>query len=134
MICVGAWLADLDQVRVTVEAEGLAAGGSDVERAPEGLVEEGDGGVADGFEAGQAVGDLCAELGGCSFFGLAGSDGDFYDVFLRDAWDGCAGGFGVGGDGDGADEAEVNDVAGQDGVVAVAEGLEDVGVGEHLSR
>ena len=43
-----------------------------------------------------------------------------------------AGGFGVGRDGDGADEAEVDDVAGEDGVVAVAEGGEDVGFGEHL--
>ena len=40
----------------------------------------------------------------------------------------CAGGFGVGGDGDGADEAEVDDVAGEDGVVTVAEGGEDVGL------
>ena len=53
-------------------------------------------------------------------------------MFLGDAGDVCAGGFEVGGDGDGADEAEVDDVAGEDGVVAVAEGEEDVGLGEHL--
>lgn len=121
-------------MRVAVEAKGLAAGGSDVEGGPDGRVEEGDSGAADSFETSEAVGDLCAELGDGGFFGLGGSDGDFYDVFLRDAWDGCAGSFDVGGDGDGVDEAEVDDVAGQDGVVAVAESLEDVGLGEHLFR
>ena len=43
----------------------------------------------------------------------------------------AAGGVGVGRDGDGADEAEVDDVAGEFGVVAVAEGGEDFGLGEH---
>lgn len=99
-----------------------------------GRVQEGDGGAADGFEAGEAVGYLCAELGGGGFFGLGGGDGDFDDAFLRDAWDACAGGFGVGGDGDGVDEAEVDDVAGEYGVVTVAEGVKDVGLGEHLFR
>jgi hypothetical protein len=32
------------------------------------------------------------------------------------------------------DEAEIDDVAGEDGVVAVAEREEDVGLGEHLCR
>ena len=50
---------------------------------------------------------------------------------MRDAGDLGAGGFEVGGDYDGADEAEVDDVAGEDGVVAVAECEEDVGLGEH---
>ena len=39
-------------MRVAVEAEGLAAGGGDVERCPDGLVEEGHFGLAYGFEAG----------------------------------------------------------------------------------
>ncbi len=53
-------------------------------------------------------------------------------MFLGDVGDVGAGGFFVSGDGDGADEAEIYDVAGEDRVVAVAEGLEDVGLGEHL--
>ena len=52
-------------------------------------------------------------------------------MFLGDSGDSGAGGFGVGLDGEGADEAEVDDVAGEFGVVAVAEGGEDVGFGEH---
>jgi hypothetical protein len=40
-----------------------------------------------------------------------------------------AGGFGVGGEGGGADEVAVDDVLAEDGVVAVAEGVEEVGVG-----
>ena len=55
--------ADLDEVGVAVEAEGLAAGGGDAEGSPCGFVEESDGGVADGFEAGEAIDDLGAELG-----------------------------------------------------------------------
>ena len=50
---------------------------------------------------------------------------------LGDAGDACAGGFGVGREGDAADEAEVDYVAGEGGVVAVAEGGADVGFGEH---
>ena len=53
---------------------------------------------------------------------------------MRDAGDMGAGGLEVGGDHDGADEAEIDDVAGEDGIVAVAEGREDVGLGEHLCR
>ena len=53
-------------------------------------------------------------------------------MFLGDAGDVGAGGVGVGGEGDGADEAEVDDVAGEFGVVAVAECGEDVGLVEHL--
>ena len=129
---VGMGLADLDQVWIAVEAEGFAAGGGDVEWGPVRRVEESHVGAADGFEASQAVCDLCAELCVGGFVGLVGVSDDFDDVFLRYAGDVGAGGFGVWGDGDGADEAEVDDVAGEDGVVAVAEGLEDVGLGEHL--
>ncbi len=44
-------------------------------------------------------------------------------------WPGASG---VGGDFDGADQAQVDYVAGEDGVVAVAQGGEDVGFCEHL--
>ena len=131
-ICVGAWLADLDQVGVAVEAESFAACWGDVEWRPDGGFEECDGGAAYGFEAGEAVCDLSDELGLGRFIGLGGGEGDFDDVLLRDAGDVGAGGVEVAGDGDGVDEAEVDDVAGEDGIVAVAEGLEDVGLGEHL--
>jgi hypothetical protein len=53
-------------------------------------------------------------------------------VFLGDAGDVGAGGFEVWCDGDGTDEAEIDDVAGEDRVVAVSEGGEDVGLGEHV--
>ena len=126
--------ADLDQVGVAVEAQGLAAGGGDAEGCPCGVVEESDGGVAYGFEAGEAVCDLGAKVGLGGFVDLCGGELDFDAMFLGDAGDVGAGGFEVGGDGDGTDEAEVDDVAGEDGVVAVAECEEDVGLGEHLCR
>ena len=95
------------------------------------MVEESDGGVAHGFEASEAVCDLGAELGVGIFVGLGGGEFDLDVVFLRDAGDVGAGGFEVGGDRDGVNEAEIDDVAGEDGVVAVAEREEDVGLGEH---
>jgi hypothetical protein len=123
--------ADLDEVGVAVEAEDLAAGGGDAEGGPCGLVEQDDGGVTDGLEACQAVGDLGAEVGFGGLVFLCGGELDFDAVFLGDAGDVGAGGFEVGDYGDGADEAEVDDVAGEDGVVAIAECEEDVGLGEH---
>ncbi len=123
--------ADLDEVGVAVEAEDFAAGGSDAEGSPCGLVEESDGGVAYGLEAGETVGDLGAEMGLGGFVSLRWGEFDFDGVFLGDAGDVGAGGFEVGGDCDGLDEAEVDDVAGEDGVVAIAEREEDVGLGEH---
>jgi len=126
--------ADLDEIGVAVEAQDLAAGGGDAEGRPWGLIEEGDGGLAYGFEAGEAVCDLGAQLGVDGFVGLCGGEFDLDLVFLRDAGDVGAGGFEVGGDVDGVDQPEVYDVAGQDGVVAVAECEEDVGLGEHLCR
>ena len=124
--------ADLDEVRVAVDAEDFAAGGGNAEGSPCGLVEESDGGSVYGFEAGEAVCDLCAEVGFGGFVCLSGGEYDFDVVFWGDAGDLGPGGFGIGGDGDGADEAEVDDVAGEDRVVAVAEREEDVGLGEHL--
>jgi hypothetical protein len=124
-------LADLDEVWVAVEAEDFAAGGGDVERGPGGFVEESDDGVAYGLEAGEAIGDLGLKLGVGVFGWIGGSELDLDAVFLWDAGDVGAGSFEVGGDGDGADEAEVDYVAGEDGIVTVAEGGEDVGFGEH---
>ena len=57
-------------------------------------------------------------------------EGDGDAVARRDAGDSGAGGVGVGRDGDGVDQAEVDDVEGDVGVVAVAQGGEDVGFGE----
>ncbi len=125
-------LANLDEVGVAVEPRVLRPAGGDVEGGPCGIAYEGDGGVADGFEACEAVDDLCTELGGGGFVGLGRGEFDLDAVFLRDAGDVGAGRFGVGGDADGADEAEIDDVAGEYGVVTVAEGREDVGLGEHL--
>ena len=68
-------------------------------------------------------------------FGIVGGVGEgesYVDaVFLGDAGDVGAGGFGIEGYGDGAEEAEVDYVAGEGGVVAVAECEADVGFGEH---
>ena len=58
--------------------------------------------------------------------------GDVNAVAGWDSGDVGAGGFGVEGDGNFLDEAEVDDVAREDGVVAVVKGVEDVGLGEHL--
>ena len=116
----GHGLADLDQVRVAVEAEDLAACGSDVERSPHRCVQEGEGGASYGFDAGETVPDLRCELGVGGFVGLGRDEGDFDDVFLRDAGYASAGGLVVGSDVDGTDETEVDDIAGEDGVVAVA--------------
>src|SRR6266702_5723356 len=125
----GMGLADLDRGWVAVEAEDSAAGWGDVWRGPGGIVEDSDGGLADGFEACEAVVDLGGELGFGCFRGVGGGEGDFDEVFLGDSGDSGAGGFGVWLEVDGVDEAEVDDVAGDFGVVAVAEGEEDVGFG-----
>lgn len=124
--------ADLDQGWVAVEAKGATAGCGDARGGPAGLVEEVDGGVTDGLEAGEAVGDLGAEVGNGGFGWVGGDEVDVDDGFCGDAGDVGAGGFEVGGDGGAEDEAEVDDVAGEVGVVAVAECLEELGVGEHL--
>ena len=118
-------LADLDEAGVAVETEDATAGGGDLLRGPRSAVDEGDGGLADGFEAGEAVGDLGVELCFGVVRGAGQGEGDGDAMFLGDAGDVGAGGVEVGGDGEGAEEAEVDDVAGDDGVVAVAEGAED---------
>ena len=84
---VGMGLADLDQVRIAVEAECSAAGGCDVERGPGGFDEEGDGGLAYGLEASEAVGDVSGELGVGPFVGLCGGQIDLDFVALGDAGD-----------------------------------------------
>ncbi len=127
-----AWaLADLDEAGVAVEAEDAATGGGDVFGRPDGRGEDGDGGLGDGFETGEAVRNLGAEVGLGGFCWVGGDEVDLDDVFLRDAGDVGAGGFEVAGDGDVLDEAEVDDVEGEFGVVAVAEGGADVVFGEH---
>ena len=128
----GHGLADLNEGRVTVETEDFAASGGDVLWGPGGSGLDGNAGLADGFEAGEAVGDLGAEMGFGVFSGIGRGEGDGDDVFLGDAPDSGAGGLDVRLDGDGVDEAEVDYVAGDFGVVAVAQGLDDLGLGEHL--
>ena len=96
------------------------------------MVENHDFGLAHGFEACEAIDDLGLELGFCGFVCLSRSDFDFDAVFLGDAGNVDAGGFAIRGYLDRVDEAEVDYVAGESGVVAVAQGEEDVGFGEHL--
>lgn len=119
---MAAWLADLDEAGVAVEAEDAAASGCDVLRSPGWSGEDGDGGLADGLETGEAVLELGGELGGGFFGGAGEGEVDMDAVLLGDSGDSCAGGFGVGLDGDGADEAQVDYVAGDCWVVAVAQG------------
>ena len=82
--------------------------------------------MADGFETSEAVGDLGDELGFGGFGGVGWGQGDGDDVLLGDAGNSGAGGFVVRLDGDGVDQAEVDYVAGDFGVVAVAQRGEDV--------
>ncbi len=84
-----------------------------------------DGGVGDGLEASEAVLDLGAGLGFGVVGGVGEGEGDGDAMFWGDAGDVGSGGVGVRGDGDGADEAEVDEVAGERGVVAVAKGCVD---------
>src|SRR5258705_7795817 len=84
--------ADLDEVGVAVEAEDFAAGGGDAEGSPCGLVEESDGGVAYGLEAGEAVCNLGAEMDFGGFVFFRWGEGDFDGVFF-----GGSGGVGGGG-------------------------------------
>ena len=98
---------------------------------PGGRGDEDDGGLTCFFESGEAILDLGGDLHG-RFVGGTGQ-GEFYidAVLLRDSGDSCAGSFGVRLDRDGADEAEVDYVAGEHGIVAVAQGGEDVRLGKH---
>ena len=132
-VCEWAWgLADLDQVRVAVEAEGLAARGRDALRSPCGFVEESDCGVTYGFDAGETIGDLGAKLGISGIVIIGWSEGDLDVMFFGDAGNVGAGRLEIGRDDDGSDEAEIDDVAGERGIVAIAEGGEDVGFGQHV--
>ncbi len=96
-------------------------------------------GAADGFEGGEAVlnlGDERSVLRIRNILRARGRDDLGEDKSYADAmagWDSgnaCAGGAGIGRDGDGVDEAEVDDVEGDTGVIAVAEGCADAGFGE----
>jgi hypothetical protein len=124
-------LADLDETGVAVEAEDAAAGGGDVFGCPGGRGEDRYCGLGDGFETGEAVRYLGAEVSFGGFGGVGGDEVDVNAVFLRDAGDAGAGSVGVGCDGDALDEAEIDDVEGELGVIAVAEGGADVVFGEH---
>lgn len=98
------------------------------------MPDRGDFGAADGLERGEAIFDLGGELGcdvgvvGVLVFGEGERDVDA--VAGWDSGDAGAGGVGVGCDGDGVDEAEVDDVARDFGVVAVAQGFADGLFGE----
>ena len=126
-------LADLDEVGIAVEPEGSAACGCDALRRPCGLLEQSNGSVAYGLETGKAIDNLGLELrvSGLVTAGWSESDLDF--VSLGDAGDIGPGSFVVRGNGDGTDQAEIDDVAGKDGIVAVSESEKDVGFAEHLS-
>ena len=118
-------LAELDEVAVAVQAEGAAAKRGDVDGGPGGLVEEVDLGAADGWNAGEAVEDLGAEVGFDGVVLLGGGEG-YGDAVARGyAGDAAARGCWVFEDGEGAEEAEVDNVAGEGGVVAVAESGSD---------
>ena len=95
--------------------------------------EEGDVDAGDGFEAEEAVFDLGGELGVGGFVGGGGGEAEGGEVAGRDAGDGRTGGVEVAGEVGGADEAEIDDVAVQAGGVAVAESMEEVGIG-HRGR
>lgn len=124
-------LADLHEVRVAVEAEDFAAYRGDALRAPGRSGQDADGALAYCLETGETISDLSGDVG-CGILGWVGED-----EFDRDAGalghtgDAGAGCIGVGRDGDGEDEAEVDDVARQIGIVAVAEGVSKLGFGEH---
>jgi hypothetical protein len=111
-------------------AEARAAFRADAAGIPGRLAEEGDVGAADGVEGGEAVLDLGDERGVFGRDYLGEDEGDRDAMAGWDAGNACAGGVGIGGYGDGVDEAEVDDVEGVSGVVAVAEGRKDEGFGE----
>jgi len=85
--------------------------------------------AGDGFEAEEAVFDLGGELGVGGFVGGGGGEAEGGEVAGRNAGDVGPGSVEVAGEVGGADEAEIDDVAVQAGVVAVAESLEEVSVG-----
>ena len=89
--------------------------------------------AGDRFQAEESVFDLGGELGVGGFVGGGGGEAEGGEVAGRDAGDGGSRGFKVAGEVSGADEAEIDDVAVQAGVVAVAESMEEVGVG-HRGR
>ncbi len=90
--------------------------------------EEGDLGSGDGGKAQEAVFDLGDELGVGGVIGGGGVEGDVCDIAEGETGNRSAGGFGIGGEVGGADEVGGDDV-GAGGGVAVAEEVEEVGVG-----
>jgi hypothetical protein len=90
--------------------------------------EEVDLDAGDGGETEQAIFDLGGEVGVGGVVGRGSVEGDVGDVAWGEAGDGGAGGVEVWGEGGGADEAGGDDV-GAGGGVAVAEEVEEFGVG-----
>ena len=89
--------------------------------------------AGDGGKTEQAIFYLGGELGVGGVVDRGSVEGDVGDVARRESGDGGAGGFEVGGEGGGADEAGGDDV-GAGGGVAVAEEMEEFGVGHGGGR
>ena len=111
-------------------AEARAAFGSDAAGIPGRFAKDFHVGVADGLEGGEAVLNLRDERRVFWRDDLGKDEGDMDAVAGRDSGDTGAGGVGVGRDGDGVNEAEVDDIERDFGVVAVAQCGEDGGFGE----
>ncbi len=92
--------ADLHEARISGETEGFEPGGRDAEGRPCGFEKEGDGGVADGLETGEAVCDLGGELLVGGFVGAGGGEGDLDMVTIGNASDTEARAFDFRSDGD----------------------------------
>ncbi len=106
--------------------EAVASRRGDALGRPGGVREDFDLGAADGLEGGEAVLDLAGQRG---VLGERGEDEGDADAMTRgDARNARAGSVGVGCDGDGFDEAEVDDIEDKLGLVAVAQGGEYVGL------
>jgi hypothetical protein len=80
-------LADLNEVRVAVEAEDTASGGGDVLGRPRGGVKDVDGRVGDGLESREPIGNLGAEVGFGGVGSMSSDQIDVHDMLLRKARD-----------------------------------------------
>jgi len=73
----------------------------------------------DGGKTGETIFNLSDELGVCGVIGSRCYELDVHDIARRDSWDGCAGCFFVACQSSGAHEIQIDDVAPQQGVIAV---------------
>src|SRR6266702_1811328 len=112
------------------KAKARAGFGGDAFGSPAWLVDDFDVSVADGFEGGEAALDLGDNLLFGGIVGLGEGECDVDAVARRDAGNSGARRVGIGRDRDGVDEAEIDDAACDLGVIAVAQGGQDVGFGE----